>query len=111
MPWYGLLIDYDFCTGCHTCEVACKEEHGYPVGQYGIKLVQSGPTQIGPDRWNFNHVPVPTELCDLCPDRVAKGQQPACVKHCQEGVMKFGPVEELAEYMKLKSKTVIFAPR
>ena len=22
---YGLLIDYEFCTGCHTCEVACKK--------------------------------------------------------------------------------------
>ena len=27
MPKYGLLIDYDFCIGCHVCEVACKQEH------------------------------------------------------------------------------------
>ncbi len=26
------LIDYEFCTGCQSCEVACKEEHDFPVG-------------------------------------------------------------------------------
>ena len=25
---HGLLIDYEYCTGCQSCEVACKEEHG-----------------------------------------------------------------------------------
>ncbi len=34
----GLLIDYEYCTGCHSCEVACKQEHGYPVGRGGIDL-------------------------------------------------------------------------
>ena len=23
----GLLIDYEYCTGCHACEVACAEAH------------------------------------------------------------------------------------
>ena len=34
----GLLIAYDYCTGCHTCEVACKQEHGYPAGRWGIMV-------------------------------------------------------------------------
>ncbi len=34
----GLLINYDYCTGCHTCEVACKQEHGYPAGRWGIMV-------------------------------------------------------------------------
>ena len=28
---YGLLIDYEFCTNCHTCEVACKKTHDLPM--------------------------------------------------------------------------------
>ena len=24
----GLLIDYEFCTGCHSCEVACRNARG-----------------------------------------------------------------------------------
>ena len=27
MARYGILVDYDYCTGCHTCEVACQQEH------------------------------------------------------------------------------------
>ena len=23
-----LAVDYEFCTGCHTCEIACQQEHG-----------------------------------------------------------------------------------
>jgi len=36
MARYGILIDYDYCTGCHTCEVACQQEHDYAVGTNGI---------------------------------------------------------------------------
>ena len=111
MPRYGLLIDYEFCTGCHTCEIACKQEHDFPVGKWGIKLTQSGPLKLGPDKWAFDNIPVPMELCDLCSTRVSKGEQPACVKHCQAGVMKFGTMGELAKFMELKPKTVLFAPR
>ncbi|RLF04803.1 MAG: oxidoreductase, partial [Thermoprotei archaeon] len=35
MPKYGLLIDYEYCTGCHTCEVACKQEHNLQPDQWG----------------------------------------------------------------------------
>jgi Fe-S-cluster-containing dehydrogenase component/formate-dependent nitrite reductase membrane component NrfD len=29
---YGFVIDQNRCIGCHACTVACKEEHGIPVG-------------------------------------------------------------------------------
>ncbi len=32
MSRYGLLIDYEFCFGCHACELACKQEHFLPAG-------------------------------------------------------------------------------
>jgi len=107
---YGLLIDYEFCFGCHACELACKQEHDFPVGRFGIKVAQSGPMQMDGDQWCYDYVPIPTDLCDLCRDRVDKGNQPACVKHCQGGVMKFGTVNELAHFMEIKKKTVLFAP-
>ncbi len=43
-------------------------------------------------------------------DRVKGALQPACVKHCQAGVMKYGRIKELVEYMELKPKTVLFTP-
>ena len=110
MPRYGLLIDYQYCMGCHTCEIACKQEHGFDTGKWGIKICQSGPMQYREDKWTYDYIPVPTDLCDLCHDRVRQGVQPACVRHCQAGVMKDGTVQELAGYMALKPKTVLFAP-
>ena len=111
MARYGLLIDYEFCFGCHACELACKQEHDFPVGKFGIKVAQSGPMQIDEDRWCFDYVPIPTDLCDFCQDRVKKGKQPSCVKHCQGGVMKFGTLDELAKYMELKPKLALFTPK
>lgn len=111
MTRYGLLIDYEFCTGCHSCEMACKQENQFGPGKTGIKVNEIGPIEIGPDKWSLDYVPVPTDLCDLCHNRVGKGKKPACVATCQAGVMKFASVKELAEFMELKAKTVLFVPR
>ena len=111
MTRYGILIDYEFCTGCHSCEMACKQEHNLPTGKWGIKLAQIGPWEIEKDRWEYTFIPVPTELCDLCSERVANGKEPTCVHHCQAAVMEFGPVEELAKKLTGKPKQVIFAPK
>jgi Fe-S-cluster-containing dehydrogenase component len=96
---YGILIDYEFCSGCHACEVGCKTEHNRPRGDFGIKILQDGPRQNSNGTWEYSYVPVPTSLCDLCSDRVAKGKLPNCVHHCQAGVMVFGTIEELARKM------------
>ena len=111
MARYGLLIDYEYCTGCHTCEMACNMEHNIPIGQWGIKIAKIGPWQIEGDKWQYSYIPVPTDQCNLCGERVAKGKPPACVHHCQANVMKFGPVGELAKEMEGKSKMVLFTPR
>ena len=111
MARYGLLIDYHYCTGCHTCEVACQMEHNLPPGQWGIKLAEIGPWQIEADKWQLAYVPVPTEQCDLCGQLVAKGKNPACVHHCQAAVMKFGLLEELAREMEGQSRKVLFTPK
>jgi Fe-S-cluster-containing dehydrogenase component len=104
---YGLLIDYEFCTGCHTCEVACKNEHGFPVGQWGIKILQDGPRKMLDGKWEYDYLPVPTSLCDLCEDRVGQGKLPTCVHHCQPDVMKYGSVEDLSK-IATKPKMVLY---
>jgi Fe-S-cluster-containing dehydrogenase component len=108
----GLLIDYEWCTGCHSCEVACKAEHGYGVGEWGIHVLEDGPWQVGddPHNWVWNKVPVPSKLCDLCAERVAKGREPSCVHHCLAQVMKFGPLDELVLELDKKPNQVLFVP-
>ena len=105
----AILIDYRYCTGCHTCEVACQKEKGLAPDQFGIKLVQVGPDRISERKWQYEFFPHPTDRCDLCEERVAKGQLPSCVKHCQAGCMRIGPVEELVAAMELDGKYALFA--
>lgn len=110
----GLMIDYEWCTGCHACEVACKQEHDLPQGLWGIKLGEIGPQQLIPgdcDSWEWEYVPMPTSLCDLCEELTSKGQLPSCVKHCLASVMEYGPVDELARKMADKGhKVTMFIP-
>ncbi len=107
----ALVINYEYCSGCHTCEVACQVEHDLPEGQFGIKIHQDGPRQLENGKWEYNYIPVPTSLCDLCADRVAEGRLPKCVHHCQAGIMFYGTVEEMAEVMDEKPNSAMFTPK
>ena len=107
MPRYGLLIDYEFCVGCHACEVACKQEHNRPLEEWGICVKEVQPEITGGKLYYF---PFPTDNCNLCGKRIARGLKPACDHNCWADVMKFGTIEELTEHMQKKPKTVIWAP-
>jgi Fe-S-cluster-containing dehydrogenase component len=109
----GLLINYEYCTGCYSCEVACRNEKELPLDAWGIKLTEIGPWELEPEKWEWDYVPVPTDHCDLCVDRVAEGKKPACAHHCLAQVMEFGTLQELAKRAReLKgTKSTIFIPR
>ena len=105
----GLLIDYEYCTGCYTCVVACKQEHSFPVGKGGIRvneIITEDGTKVRTD-----YLPFPTEFCDLCAARTAKGEKPACVKHCLAKCMMYGTLGKLAGEMENMKRSVLFAPR
>ena len=101
-----LAVDYEFCTGCHTCQ----QEHGLAPSRFGIKLTQIGPDQITERKWQYEFVPVPTDRCDRCARRQAAGKPPTCVQHCQAGCLYCGTLEELAEKIDLgKKKLALFS--
>lgn len=108
MTRYGLLIDHEWCTGCHSCEMACQMEHAMPVGQCGILVKEIGPWQIDETTWQYGYLPVPTRQCDLCADRTAKGKAPTCVQHCQARCMEYGPIEELSRRLAEKPEQALF---
>jgi Fe-S-cluster-containing dehydrogenase component len=109
-PEYGLLIDYEYCTGCHTCEIACSQEYDWPAGMAGIKVIEVV-EQMPKDRAYLAYIPFPTELCVLCARRTKKGLEPACVQHCMAACMKYGRIEELAKELGKKARMVLWAPR
>lgn len=96
MTAYAMLINYGYCTGCHTCEISCRKEKGLPLEEWGIKLAELGPKKLG-GTWEWDYVPVPSRLCDLCVDRIAEGKKPACELHCLAHVINVAPVEEVSQ--------------
>ena len=109
MAQYGILVDYEWCTGCHSCEFACQMEHGYPVGQTGILVNEIGPWKIDEDVWQLAYMPVPTDQCDLCAARRELGKVSTCVQHCQAKCLEYGPLEELNAKLAAKTKQAVFA--
>jgi Fe-S-cluster-containing dehydrogenase component len=107
----AILIDYEFCTGCHSCETACKKHLGLPKGEFGIKLTETGPFEYtgkkGTERWEWSWLPIITKACDLCEDRTAQGKMPACVQHCQAWCMYYGDIEDLARKVDGTSRCAI----
>ncbi len=105
MTQMGLMIDNEYCTGCHSCEVACKNEKDLPLGQWGIKVLELGPWKRQDGKsWEYRFVPVLTADCDLCEDRVATGDRPSCQLHCLAQVIEYGSLDELTKRMTEKGK-------
>jgi Fe-S-cluster-containing dehydrogenase component len=102
----SLLIFANDCTGCHACEVACKQEHGIGVGPRLIRVIEKSPFSI----------PVYCRHCakppckDACPveaiTRNARGIVlinedlcigcKACVEACPFGAMQYDEDREIA---------------
>jgi NADPH-dependent glutamate synthase beta subunit-like oxidoreductase len=39
----SLIFSQTDCCGCHSCEIACKQEHGLPVGPRLVKVLERSP--------------------------------------------------------------------
>ncbi len=96
----ALLIDYGFCSGCHSCELACRNEHELNLNEWGIKLLEDGPRTNRDGSYYWDYVPHITDMCDGCKERTGKGLVPLCVQTCQAKVMYYGTIEEMAAKMK-----------
>ena len=95
---YGMLIDYSLCTGCRSCEVSCRKEHDLSLEEWGILVQTIGPKKLCGE-WEFDYVPVPSRLCNLCAERKAEGKKAACELHCLANVIEILPVEDLSQRM------------
>lgn len=95
----ALYLNYEYCSGCHSCELACRNELGLDLGQWGIKVHEDGPYKNPDDEWHWNYYAVPTEMCNLCAPRVAKGELPACVQVCQGRCLHYGTIEECSKML------------
>ncbi len=89
-----LVEDLDRCVGCHTCEIACLQEHG----EKRVRILALGPTAKGDHQMQMDYVVLGTDACDLCSGRAARGLAPACVSSCPTHSLA-SVTEEAAERM------------
>ena len=92
---YAMVIDYQYCTNCHSCEVSCAKEKGLSGDEWGIKVNEMGPAKFADGKWEWDYVPVPSRLCDLCADRLEDNKTPLCELHCLAAVISIVAVSEI----------------
>lgn len=112
MSKYALIIDYKYCTGCHSCEIACRKEKALPLDQWGIKLTEQGPMRLDGGKVMWNFVPVPSDLCDVCADRIEEGRRPSCVVACLGACMVAVPLEDIPSAVanKQNNRVAVYIP-
>ena len=102
MARYALVIDYEYCSGCHSCEIACNQEYKRPLGLSGIKVFESI-MEVG-GKCHIDYVPVRTDLCTFCTGRIKRGKQPACVQHCLAGCLTVADQQNIMDHVKEEKK-------
>lgn len=97
----AVLVDGNWCFGCHSCEVACQMEKKLPeTDQMGIQVAKLGVWNYevnGKEEWQNTFYAIPTDLCDGCAGRLGEGKQPVCATVCPAQALKFGNYEDLAK--------------
>jgi Fe-S-cluster-containing dehydrogenase component len=143
MAKISLMFFKKDCMGCHTCEVACKQEHELGVGPRLVRVVENSPDYIPifchhcakapcgeacPTQaiyknesgivlireeacigckacveacpfgaMQFNEETEFAVKCDLCEDRLKKGERTACSKACPTQCIFVGTAGQLSE--------------
>ncbi|MFC1861137.1 4Fe-4S dicluster domain-containing protein [Chloroflexota bacterium] len=78
----AIIVNKELCIGCHSCALACP---------FGV------PRYDSEDKM---------QKCNLCTERVAAGLQPACVRVCPFGALKFEPINQIQQDKQLKYVTI-----
>jgi Fe-S-cluster-containing dehydrogenase component len=108
MSEYAMLIDYEYCSGCKTCEIACNQEYNREAGKLGGVEVQEFIHFLQSGRLYITNIPHFTKACVFCAGRVKKGLTPACVQHCMANVLVFDTLENLKDKIPENRKALLW---
>lgn len=87
MKQYGFFLDISKCTGCKTCQVACKDKNSLDVGLNYRRVAEyaGGTWKESQGAWTQDVFAYYVSIaCNHC-------ENPACVKVCPTGAMAKRP--------------------
>ena len=99
-----LYADIDRCVGCHACEVACRQEHSFPLEEIRIKILETEPEKVG-ERICINFIPVVTNKCVLA--KAKNIVTPACVSVCPTQAIMYSDISEITKLTQKGKKICI----
>ena len=103
----GMLLNTDSCTGCYSCQSACRDINRVPFEEKWLEVVRRKPTVIDGDL-RLYHLLAPA--LDKCAECVERENPPLCVKVCMANCLYVAPVEKLTPMLKNKGQWVLYAP-
>jgi Fe-S-cluster-containing dehydrogenase component len=83
-----VMMDWHRCIGCRYCMAAC------PYGSRSFNWRDPRPFLKSVDPGFPTRTQGVVEKCNLCDERLARGEAPACVEACQEKALVFGDLED-----------------
>lgn len=106
MKKISLVFNKQDCMGCHSCEVACKQEHGLAVGPRLVRVLEQSPSFIP----IYCHHCAKPPCRDACPvEAITRNEQGIvlidedlcigcreCLQACPFGAMQFDDFREMA---------------
>lgn len=89
-----LYADIERCLGCQSCEVACRQEHDVPTGEWYIRIITVEPEREE-DLRGLYFFPVLSDKCRRCRDVLSPDGEPVCVSSCPTRCLRFAEMNTL----------------
>jgi len=83
-----VMMDWHRCIGCRYCVAAC------PYGSRSFNWLDPRTKLKKMDPGYPTRTKGVVEKCTFCEEKLARGEQPACVEACPEGAMVFGNLDD-----------------
>jgi len=101
-----LYAEIQRCVGCHSCEVACWQEHDIGDDNWRIRIISVEPKREETLR-NFYSFPITSTKCTGCQDLLNVGMEPACVSACPTKCILYSEINMLPNFIGQKKPLVI----
>lgn len=88
-----IVVDYDSCIGCKSCEAACPYGARSIVEKTESNHGEAGPTAQEEHLFAGRREGI-AEKCTFCADRRAEGKEPLCVQTCVADARLFGDLDD-----------------